>query len=317
MPCCQAFSRARQLLETELLSVTGLEISHDVPVAPLTTFYVGGKAKLFLVPHTIRALEQTLLLLNRYESGYRILGSGSNLLVDDAGVDIVLSLRGLNRYLAPQLQFAGELEPIVVTVEAGVSLQRLLAWAVKNGLAGLERLAGIPGSVGGAVFMNAGANGMEICSIVDAVQFTFPGESHWYPREVLDFGYRRLVVPEGAVISAAKLFLIPSNTLKLQADVKAIMNHRCKTQPIGSRSAGCIFKNPEGHSAGQLIEMCGLKGKRIGDAQISTKHANFIVNIGNARFCEVLDLMTLVRDTVFERSKISLTPEVVVWRSDV
>ncbi|MEZ0329852.1 MAG: UDP-N-acetylmuramate dehydrogenase [Dissulfuribacterales bacterium] len=308
---------ARQLLESELSAVDGLEITRNVPLAPLTTFHIGGKARLFLVPRTIRALEQALFLLKRYGQGYRILGNGSNLLIDDAGVDMVLSLGGLNRYLAPQLQFAGGLEFIGVTAEAGVPLQRLLAWAVKNGLSGLERLAGIPGSVGGAVSMNAGANGMEISSIIDAVLFTFPGESQWYSREALRFEYRRLVPPDDALVSAVRFSLMPYSISDLMCNVRMIMGRRRSTQPIGSRSAGCVFKNPEGDSAGRLIEMCGLKGKRIGDAQISSKHANFIVNLGQAGFGEVFELMVLAKETVFAQTGIVLAPEVAVWREYV
>jgi len=317
MPCCHTFLRDRQLLEAELQAIDGLNVMHNVPLAPLTTFHIGGKARFFLVPGTISALEQALLCLKRHEQPYRILGNGSNLLIDDAGVDVVLSLRGLTRHLAPQLQFSRGLEPIGVMVEAGMSLQRLLAWAVKNGLSGLERLAGIPGSVGGAVVMNAGANGKEIGSIVEAVLLTFPGESHWYPREVLEFQYRRLILPEEAVVSAVRLFLMPASPWGLIQDVKVIMRHRCSSQPIGNKSAGCVFKNPAGDSAGRLLELCGLKGRRMGDAQFSPKHANFIVNVGHARFDDVFGLMTWAKEAVFGRFGVELVPEVSIWREYV
>lgn len=317
MPFCQTFSRTRQLLEAELLAIEDLEVSRNVPLAPLTTFHIGGKARLFLVPRTIRALERALLSLKRHEQGYKILGNGSNLLIDHAGVDVVLSLRALNRWFAPQLQFAVGLELISVTAEAGVSLQRLLAWAVKNGLLGLERLAGIPGSVGGAAFMNAGANGTDLSSIVDAVLFTFPGESQWYLRDALKFEYRRLAVPDDAIISAVRFLLMPCSVSDLMHNVKVIMDRRRSTQPIGSKSAGCVFKNPEGDSAGRLLDECGLKGMRVGDAQISRKHANFIINLGRACFDEVLELMTLAKETVFAHTGIVLTPEVTVWREYV
>jgi UDP-N-acetylmuramate dehydrogenase len=317
MPCCHTFLRDRQLLEAELQAIDGLDITRNVPLAPLTTFHIGGKARLFLAPRNIRALEQALLSLKRHEQGYRILGNGSNLLIDDAGVDVVLSLRALNRWFAPQLQFAAGLELIGVTAEAGVCLQRLLAWAVKNGLSGLERLAGIPGSVGGAAFMNAGANGTDISAVVEAVLFTFPGESHWYSRDVLKFEYRRLVTPDDAVVSAARFLLMPCSVPDLMRNVRVIMGRRRVTQPIGSKSAGCVFKNPEGDSAGRLLEMCGLKGRRVGDAQISSKHANFIVNLGQAGFDEVFELMTLAKEEVFAHTGIVLAPEVAVWRDYV
>ncbi len=317
MPCCQNFSRARQLLESELLAIDGLETIRNVPLAPLTTFHIGGKAMLFLVPRTIRALEQALLSLKRHEQAYRILGNGSNLLIDDAGVDVVLSLRALNRWFAPQLQFSTGMELMSVTAEAGVSLQRLLARAVKNGLSGLERLAGIPGSVGGAAFMNAGANGTDISSIVDAVLFTFPGESYWYLRDALQFKYRRLVLPNDAIVSAVRFLLMPCPVLDLMRNVKMIMGRRRSTQPIGSKSAGCVFKNPEGDSAGRLLEMCGLKGRRVGDARISLKHANFIVNLGQAGFDDVVELMTLAKEAVFAHTGIVLESEVAVWREYV
>lgn len=305
------------MLESELAAIDGLEITRNVPLAPLTTLRIGGKARFFLAPRTIRALEQALLSLKRYEQDYRILGNGSNLLIDDRGVDVVLSLRALNRWLAPQLQFGFGLELVGVTAEAGVCLQRLLAWAVKNGLSGLERLAGIPGSVGGAAFMNAGANGTDISAIVDAVLFTFPGESRWYLRDALKFEYRRLVTPKDAIVSAVRFSLMPCSVPDLIHSVQVIMGHRRRTQPIGSKSAGCVFKNPKGDSAGRLIDMCGLKGRRIGDAQISSKHANFIVNLGNAGFDEVFELMTLAKEAVFAHTGIVLVPEVAVWREYV
>lgn len=305
------------MLEAELLAIEDLEVTRNVPLAPLTTFHIGGKARLFLVPRTIRALEQALLMLKRHDQSYRILGNGSNLLIDDAGVDVVLSLRALNRWFAPQLQFSAGLELIGVTAEAGVCLQRLLAWAIKNGLSGIERLSGIPGSVGGAVFMNAGANGTDISAIVDAVLFTFPGESHWYLRDALQFEYRRLVLPNEAIISAVRFLLMPCSVSDLMRNVKSIMSRRRSTQPIGSKSAGCVFKNPKGDSAGRLVEMCEMKGKRIGDAQISSKHANFIVNLGHAGFDEAFELMILAKEAVFERTGIVLESEVAVWREHV
>jgi UDP-N-acetylmuramate dehydrogenase len=200
-----------------------------------------------------------------------------------------------------------------VSVDAGCRLKSLLSWSIRNGLCGLENLSGIPASVGGAISMNAGTNKYSMAEAIDAVQFTGPDGSCWFRRDQLQFDYRSFRLPDKALISAARIQFGKSSPDQIRRHVRKVMYKRRTTQPIGEPSAGCVFRNPPGDSAGKLIDQCGLKGLRIGDAEVSKRHANFIVNRGKASAVQVMDLLKIIRERVKKETDVELVPEVSVW----
>ncbi len=296
------------MLSKDLKRIEDLQVRKSVPLLPLTSFRIGGPAHLFLVPRTLKALEQTISFLGNRSISYKVLGQGSNLLINDKGVKLVMTLTALNRIHSPHSH------PFrTVSVEAGCRLKSLISWSTRNGLCGLENLSGIPASVGGAISMNAGTNKCSMAEAIDAVQFTGPDGSCWFRRDQLQFDYRSFRLPDKALISAARIQLGKSNPDQIRRNVRKVMYKRRTTQPIGKPNAGCIFRNPPGDSAGKLIDQCGLKGLRIGDAEVSKRHANFIVNRGKASAVQVMDLLEIIRGRVKKEAGVELVPEVSIW----
>jgi UDP-N-acetylmuramate dehydrogenase len=296
------------LLSKDLRRIEELQVRESIPLLPLTSFRIGGPAHLFLVPRTLKALEQTISYLSNRSISYKVLGQGSNLLINDKGVKLVMTLVALNRIHCPHGH------PFkIVSVEAGCRLKSLISWSIRNGLCGLENLSGIPASVGGAIFMNAGTNKCAMAEATEAVQFTGPDGSCWFRRDRLQFDYRSFRIPDKALISAARIQLGKGNPDQIRRRVRRVMFKRRATQPIGEPSAGCVFRNPPGDSAGKLIDQCGLKGLRIGDAEVSKRHANFIVNRGKASAVQVMDLLEIIRERVQKETGVKLVPEVSVW----
>jgi UDP-N-acetylmuramate dehydrogenase len=296
------------LLSKDLERIEDLQVRKSVPLLPLTSFRIGGPAHLFLVPRTLKALEQTIFYLSNRSISYKVLGQGSNLLISDKGVKVVMSLAALNRIHSPPGH------PFkTVSVEAGCRLKSLISWSTRNGLCGLENLSGIPASVGGAISMNAGTNKCSMAEAIDAVQFTGPDGSCWFRSDQLQFDYRSFRLPDKALISAARIQLGKSSPDQIRRNVRKVMCKRRTTQPIGKPNAGCVFRNPPGDSAGKLIDQCGLKGLRIGDAEVSKKHANFIVNRGKASAIQVMDLLKIIRERVKKETDVELVPEVSIW----
>ncbi len=307
---------------SELTGIKGLKVERDVGLDAFTTFRIGGRARLFLTPLSIQALEDALRVLDQAEVPFRILGNGSNLLVSDKGIRAVISLSGLSSIIS----FNGNL-----TVHAGMTIPRLLRWCLENGLEGLEYLAGIPGSLGGALFMNAGACGCAIGDYVEEILLTGPDGSFWFRPSRETFGYRMSNLPRGMIISALRIRidacpgeadidghgLVPCSRKRLLQKIRQVMKKRLDTQPLNKPSAGCVFKNPEGRSAWSLIADCGLQGFRNGDAQVSEKHANFIVNCGRADFVQVRDLITIIKEKVQEQTGILLKEELVIWEDEI
>ena len=296
------------MLSKDLERIEDLQVRKNVPLLPLTSFRIGGPAHLFLVPRTLKALEQTIFYLSNRSISYKVLGQGSNLLISDKGVKLVISLASLNRIHSPHGHSFK-----TVSVEAGCRLKSLISWSIRNGLCGLENLSGIPASVGGAISMNAGTNKCSMAEAIDAVQFTGPDGSCWFRRDQLRFDYRSFRLPDKALISAARIQLGKSSPDQIRRNVRKVMCKRRTTQPIGKPSAGCVFRNPPGDSAGKLIDQCGLKGLRIGDAEVSKKHANFIVNRGKASAVQVMDLLEIIRGRVKKEAGVELVPEVSIW----
>ena len=281
-----------------------LRICRDRELAPHAYFGIGGPAQFLATADT--ASELIELLDSGTERGLpvTVLGNASNVLIGDAGVEglvIVNRARGLG--LCP---------PDRIAADSGALMGQLAHFAADNRIGGFEFGLGIPGSVGGSVFGNAGCFGSDIAGVLERARIWRPGGGGWLDREGLDFGYRRsgLQREEGpVVVVAARLRGIERPESEIRARMVRVQGQRRQTQPA-DRSAGSIFKNPTGDFAGRLIDAAGLKGARRGGAQVSERHANFIVNRGGARAADVAALMELVRRRVHERTGIWLEPEI-------
>jgi UDP-N-acetylmuramate dehydrogenase len=280
----------------------------DEPLARHTSFRIGGPADLLVLPDTAAELAAILAATATHRARVTLLGGGSNVLVGDEGIrGVVVKLgRGFARTAWDETA-----EPPRVRAGAAVKLGRLARAAVEHGLAGLEYAEGIPGTVGGALFMNAGAYGGDLAGAVEAVEGVLcTGEVMSIEREALAFRYRRAELPPGFVVTAVAFRLRHEDAGSVRARMDAVRDRRLAAQPNGSANAGSIFKNPERDHAGRLIEVAGLKGARAGRARISERHANFIVNEGGARAADVKALMDLAQRVVWERSGVWLEPEV-------
>jgi UDP-N-acetylmuramate dehydrogenase len=291
---------------------SGLEniVERDIALSRLTTFRIGGHAGVLLVPEDVESFAAAYAAAKKAGVPVHILGWGSNILVADEGVPgVVISTRGLiNRTLADDGQ--------TIRVEAGASMREFVRWSARAGYSGIESLAGIPGSIGGAVVMNAGALGACLGDSVSAVWYvTEGGELVRRSGEDISWDYRETDI-DGPV-AAVEMELTrdePDCVLDRMAD--ALMARRSQ-QPVGIPSAGCFFRNPPGESAGRLIDEAGLKGMSVGGASISARHANFIVNQGGATAAHVCELGDIVRDRVRDCFGVELKNEVCVWPSAV
>jgi UDP-N-acetylmuramate dehydrogenase len=276
------------------------------PMSRHTTFKTGGSARLFVEPGDERALSETLRLCAQYDETPFILGNGSNLLVSDDGMDRVVV------HIGDGIDFVRSLGGGMIEVGAGATLAKLCKFALEESLTGLEFAYGIPGSVGGAVFMNAGAYGGEMKDVVQTVRFLTkagcPGE---LSGDALGFCYRGSVFQTlDVVITSVVLKLTPGDPTAIEEKMRELLGRRRDKQPLEYPSAGSVFKRPEGHFAGALIEQCGLKGKTIGGAQVSEKHAGFIINIGGATTKDVTDLIAYCQSVVLEQCGVQLEPEI-------
>ncbi len=271
------------------------------PLCELTTFGIGGPAKWFLQVDTIEDLALVIQECKATSIPYFILGKGSNVLFDDRGFDGLVILNKICWI---------KHEDALVHAGAGYSFSLLGSQTARKGWSGLEFASGIPASVGGAVYMNAGANGVEVSNVLlDVTYVTEEGQIERFSRESLYFSYRTssFQTMKGA-IAAATFQLKPS--VSARKEQLAIIDYRTRTQPYGELSAGCVFRNPVEKSAGALIEQCGLKGIRVGGAEVSTLHSNFIVNKGGATAQHVLELAAFVQQRVKEVTGIDLEMEV-------
>jgi UDP-N-acetylmuramate dehydrogenase len=290
--------------EAELTARFGARAGRGQPLAEYTSFRIGGPADFIVEASDEDELAAALAAAWRHQVPAWCLGAGTNILVSDRGV------RGLVLRLGPsfsRIDFDG------CRVRAGAAAQfgALVAEVVTRGLAGLEFGEGIPGSVGGALIMNAGAFGGEMAPVVTAVRGADPnGRLRTLDKAEINFLYRRSILPPGFVVAAVEFELIPGDVDALGAKVAELKVRRAARQPQGLPNAGSIFKNPPGNFAGRLLESCGLKGHRIGGAAFSDRHANFIVNLGNARAAEVRELMEIAQRRVEERTGVRLEPEV-------
>lgn len=284
-----------------------VRVLREEPMVRHTSFRVGGPAKRMAFPE--KGEQLVLLLSMARECGARplVIGNGTNLLAPDEGLDrLVIETSGLSRLEA------GE-EPGRLAAESGVSLARLADFACKQGLTGLEFAHGIPGTVGGGVCMNAGAYGGELKQVVSGASVLLPEEGvRFLTGEELAFGYRRSFLTEHpeAVVLYAEFRLSAGDPEAIRETQRSLMARRKASQPLEWPSAGSTFKRPEGHFAGTLIDQCGLKGRAVGGAQVSEKHAGFIINRGGATCADIKELIRQVQETVLEKTGVRLEPEV-------
>ena len=281
------------------------KISREEPLWKRTTFRIGGPARTLAQPESM----EDLRALIRQEDVHLILGGGANLLVSDAGVEgMVLALGP--EFARVEISAAGR---GVFRVKAGASmrLSRLAGMMMKRSLSGLEFGFGIPGLLGGALRMNAGARGGEMKDIVESIDIvTKDGALETVLASGAGFGYRSSRFPEGCVITGATLTLREGSGEAIHSAMREGYALRRAAQPLDMPSAGSVYKNPPGDYAGRLVEVCGLKGERTGDAMVSPKHANFIVNLGAARAGDVRRLMRLVEKRVYEQTGVKLEREI-------
>lgn len=280
------------------------EVRFNAPLKELTSFRIGGPADVLVVPRDVDDLCRLLRQARAAKTPLFVVG-GTNVLVRDGGI------RGIVVSLSKFKAIADESHSVVYA-EGGVTMPVLLQHSISRSLSGLEWAAGIPGTVAGCVAMNAGTRLGEMKDAVKAVRIVSPsGALKDVPASAIPFSYRRARLPRG-IVAGVWLQLAPGVKDKIQTIVKDYLRYRKDTQPLTMPNAGCAFKNPQPESAGQLIEAAGLKGFRVGDAQVSEKHANFIVNLGDARAHDVMALVTHVRRTVADRTGVKLELELKV-----
>ena len=300
LPSFASFDRAVERL--------GCSCLEQEPMSRHTTFQIGGPADRLVTVETVSQLKGLLAVLQEEGMPFLLLGKGSNLLVSDKG------LRGAVLLLSGELQRVELLSGGLVRAGAGASLASVCAFARDRGLTGLEFAWGIPGSVGGAAYMNAGAYGGEMKDVVERVFHLSPaGEEGSASGEKLRFSYRKSRYTGGReVITSVEYRLSPGDPAQIAAQMEDLMARRKGKQPYDMPSAGSVFKRPEGYYAAALIEDCGLKGRQVGGAQVSPKHAGFIVNTGGATCVDVLELIRQIQREVYERKGVRLEPEIRV-----
>ena len=284
-----------------------------VSLASNTTFRIGGKAQWYVEPTSVHELVDALAFASRSWLAVNYLGGGSNILVSDAGVE------GLVVHVAGMGGEFGRIESLPGQeggwrIGAGVPLSRFVSEMANNGMAGVEELAGIPGMVGGALAMNAGSREFGIGDIVQKVRVIYPnGTERELGRNELSFGYRKSNLDKGLVISADVFFEKRAKPGELLERIRQRKEIKVKSQPVAMASAGCIFKNPDDRSAGQLLDQAGCKGMSRGGALVSPVHANFVVNQDNATAVDVVSLIRDMREIVFSRFGVKLELEIKLW----
>lgn len=290
--------------ELERMARGGVRL--DEPMARHTSFGLGGPVDVFVEPPDAESFRDCASLLAHHEVPTMLLGKGTNVLVRSGGLDGAV-LTGAEAFSEIARTDRG------VRAGSGVGLPRLLNFCVDEGLAGLEGLAGIPGSAGGAVVMNAGSFGVSMGDRLDGVTVSFPGKgSSYVRRDEMEIGYRSAALPTGAMIEEVDLALTEDEPDAIRARQQDTIEKKWKTQPSNMRSAGCVFRNPPGDSAGRMLDEAGLKGTRVGGAVVSDLHANFVLNDRGASADDVEELIELIRGRVEERFGVRLELEVEV-----
>jgi UDP-N-acetylmuramate dehydrogenase len=282
------------------------DIRHAVPMSEITSLRIGGPADIIFYPQGIEDLQLVMAVCREYGIHCLILGNGTNLVASDKGVrEPLINLS----YGFDAINVKGQ----TIVAEAGSGLSHLLRLCQANALSGLEALTGIPGTVGGALRMNAGSWGVELGNLISSLTvMDVRGEIREIKRQEVEFGYRGTNLPADAVILRGEFSLPRGEKKEITKRMRDSFRKKKKTQPLAQPSAGSIFKNPAGIPAGQLIEAAGLKGMRRGDAMISSLHANFIVNMGKAQARDILGLIDMIQKRVYQETGTMLELEVVI-----
>lgn len=286
------------------------EVLEHVPLAARTSMRVGGQARLLVKPSGPPALVEVLRVLSGAGVGWIALGGGANTIVGDRGIDGAV-VRLAQDFAIEEVEEAGD--HVVLTLGAGAPIARFLSLAKEQRGVGVAWAAGIPGTVGGLVAMNAGTRAGCMADHLEAAEVATPDGLRWIPAADLRMSYRHCELPRGAVLTRARCRIrrgTDAEVLEQQRAAREDVDKRRATQPLTLPNSGSVFVNPPGDFAGRLIEQAGLKGLRSGAAQISDKHANFIVNLGGAKAAEVIDLIARARKAVLDATGIALKPEV-------
>ena len=287
----------------------GLEaiVTENVPLAPRTWYKIGGPARWFLQPRNPEELSEAVLRCAENNVSIYVLGLGANLLVGDAGVNAAVFRLDAEHWR--RVKF----DNTTVEVGAGADMQKLILRAVRQGLAGIECLAGIPGTMGGGVRMNAGGKFGDIGAVVTTVSvMDAEGTVFERTKDDLVFDYRSTNILSPFILGAT-LELEQDDPERIMQKTKEIWMFKRNSQPLNTKSCGCIFKNPRGLSAGALIDQAGLKGMRVGGAEVSAKHANFIIAHPGCLADDVLKLVKIIREKVYEKNQLVLESEVRIW----
>jgi len=295
-------------LQKQLAALGRYGLQENVQLAPYTSFNIGGPARWLLTIQNLSHLIAALHLLNCHRFPFFLLGGGTNILISDAGISTLVILNHCKRILWPETSRS----PAPVTAESGVALAGLARATLRQQLSGLAWAVSIPGTIGGAVAGNAGAHGRSIADILHYATLWHQGRIRTFTPSQLRLGYRQSALKNqsGSSVVLSATFHLRRNDIEQEKQrAERYIQHRRRSQPH-EKSAGSIFKNPPGDYAGRLIESAGLKGYRIGDAAVSDKHANFIVNLGHATATDVIELMNHIRHTIYHRFAISLQPEI-------
>ena len=292
----------------------GMTLLENEPMAAHSSFRIGGPARALAVPSDVTGFSKLCAIMREHHVAPFMLGNGSNILFPDEGLPELLLVS------TEKLQKLFLLPDGAIYAEAGVSLSRLAAFACEQGLTGLEFASGIPGTVGGGLRMNAGAYGGEMKDVTESVVYYYLPEQMLYeiPSYNCMFGYRSSIFQKsaGMAILSAVFRLQPGEKAEISAKMRELNEKRRDKQPLELPSAGSAFKRPEGHFAAALIDQAGLKGYTVGGAQVSEKHAGFVVNRGGATSKDVYALLMHVRNTVYEKFQVELTPEIIVLPPD-
>jgi UDP-N-acetylmuramate dehydrogenase len=291
-------------LTSQFTRIADVEVRTNEMLAPYTSYQIGGPTAVWIAPQTEASVGHTLEILHAVDIPLFIMGRGSNLLVSDKG------WQGVTLYIGENLS-GWTIQQTDARVLAGTLLTELIHAAVSNGLAGMELMAGIPGGVGGALRMNAGAFGQEIESATVSVKgFEFDGSPFEADRDNIEFAYRQVPALENVVITSGCFRFTGEHVAVLKKRMQDILTLRARKQPLEYPSCGSVFKRPPGYYAGALIEEAGLKGKKIGGAMVSEKHAGFILNVDNATAADVYALIRRIEDRILERFGVKLEREV-------
>lgn len=293
---------------TELENKIAGVIKFDEPLSRHTSFRVGGPADALVIPKNENDLIEVLRFCKNNDVPLTVIGNGSNLLIRDKGI------RGLVLKLGNALDYSNFDNEDTIVFGSGYSLARAANIAGEYGLTGMEFAVGIPGSIGGAVYMNAGAYDGEMKNVITKVRVLTPiGEIKTLTNEELEFGYRKAILQDtNDIVIDVTLKLAKASKADVEAKMKDFNNRRITKQPLEYPSAGSTFKRPEGYFAGSLIEECGLKGYTVGGAQVSEKHAGFIINKNEATAQDILDLISVVQEKVYAEKGVKLETEVMI-----